>query len=189
MQNPPGVSRGERDDERAVGRRDQGLFSFTHTTHPEATPCPSMPNLKTEVRLPLQCPPSGAERLFTDPWDMFRKEVKFYELVAKECPIRTPKAHYAKVAAGGQGTLVFEDLSLLSGAVFSDPWVSDDKLETSVSRCKNVITQLAAMHAKYWNSPRFGVSLVAVLAAASEGENPMLILFRSFRLQLSVPIP
>ena len=38
-----------------------------------------------------QCPPSGVERLFTDPWDMFRKEVNFYNLVAKECPIRTPK--------------------------------------------------------------------------------------------------
>ena len=86
---------------------------------------------------------------------MFRKEVKFYELIAKDCPIRTPKAHYAKVAAGGQGTLVFEDLSLLKDATFSNPWVADDELATSVARCKNVITQLAAMHAKYWNSPRF----------------------------------
>jgi len=63
---------------------------------------------------------------------------------------------YSKVGSGPQGVLLFEDLSKLERPVFSNPWVEDAQLETSVQRANDVISQLAAMHAKFWNSPRFG---------------------------------
>ena len=102
--------------------------------------------------LVIKCVAGGAERLFTDPWDMYRKEAQFYKLIAgvraRAPPVRTsratdpratdprrapvplsrlplvifcaqdlseviriPKCHYSKVASGGQGVMIFEDLS------------------------------------------------------------------------------
>jgi hypothetical protein len=75
-------------------------------------------------------------------------EARFYRDLAQEIPVRVPRTHYAQTD-GDRYVMVLEDLEA-AGCRFPSPADAD-----IVRRGRDIVEQLAALHAKYWESPRF----------------------------------
>jgi hypothetical protein len=86
--------------------------------------------------------------------DMGRREARFYEGPASEVPLRIPRAYFA--AHGEEPTeyvMVLEDLQAI-GCRFAN------RLEPlGADKGGQLIEDLARLHARFWNDPRFGDEL------------------------------
>ena len=77
----------------------------------------------------------------------YEHEVRFYEELAGQVELRTPKCYYsAKDVEAGRFVLLLEDLA---------PARCGDQLAScSLDDAKLALTELAKLHAAWWNSPR-----------------------------------
>ncbi|GMU78494.1 MAG: phosphotransferase [Acidimicrobiia bacterium] len=90
------------------------------------------------------------QRSLVDTTGMGVAEARFYRDLAPEVPVRVPGVWYAQTA-GPEYVMVLEDLTA-SGCRFPRPTDADIG-----ERARDIVEQLAALHARYWESPRFGV--------------------------------
>jgi hypothetical protein len=88
------------------------------------------------------------QRAFVDGTGMGVTEARFYRDLATEVPLRIP-AVWCAATAGPDYIMVLEDL-VASGCRFPKP---DDP--DIAARARDIVEQLAALHARFWESPRF----------------------------------
>lgn len=99
-------------------------------------------------------PAGWLQRVFGLVARLAEMEVRFYRELAGEAPVRVPEAY--AVAAGPEArrfALVLEDVAA-TGATFVEVGAHTDP-----ARARAVMEGLAALHAAYWESPRFGKDL------------------------------
>jgi Phosphotransferase enzyme family len=97
------------------------------------------------VKLP---PFDEQQRAFVEQTGMGVAEARFYRDLASEVPVRVPGAWFAGTDGRGY-VMVLEDLAA-SGCRF--PTADDADI---AGRARDVVEQLAALHAPYWGSTRF----------------------------------
>jgi hypothetical protein len=90
-----------------------------------------------------------SQRAFVNSVGMGVAEARFYRDLAADVPVRVPRAYYAETE-GDRYVMVLEDLDA-TGCRFPHP--NDPDIEF---RAGNIVEQLAALHAHFWESPRFG---------------------------------
>jgi Phosphotransferase enzyme family len=95
------------------------------------------------------------QRKFVNMQGMGIAEARLYRDLAHELPLRVPRAHYAEFEGTGTGAddryaMVLEDLAA-SGCRF--PTRDDADIE---ARIFDIVENLARLHARFWESPRFG---------------------------------
>ena len=105
------------------------------------------PNLPATAFVKL-APFDDAQRAFVSQVGMGVAEARFYRDLSHEVPVRIPRAWYAETE-GDRYVMVLEDLEA-AGCRFPSP--TDDDIEF---RARDIVEQLAALHAQYWESPRF----------------------------------
>jgi aminoglycoside phosphotransferase (APT) family kinase protein len=88
------------------------------------------------------------QRAFVNQIGMGVAEARFYRELAFEVPVRVPRAYFAETD-DDRYVMVLEDLEA-SGCRFPGP--NDDDI---AARARDIVDQLAALHAQYWESPRF----------------------------------
>jgi aminoglycoside phosphotransferase (APT) family kinase protein len=88
------------------------------------------------------------QRDFVDKVGMGVAEARFYRDLAFESPVRVPRAFYAETD-DERYVMVLEDLDA-AGCWFPSP--QDDDI---AARAADIVGQLGALHAFYWDSPRF----------------------------------
>lgn len=93
-------------------------------------------------------PPDERQRKLVDMTGMGVAEARFYRDLAPEIPLRVPDVWFADTA-DDLYVMVLEDLTA-SGCRF--PTTSDADIAT---RARDIVEQLAALHASYWDSGRF----------------------------------
>lgn len=94
------------------------------------------------AKLPFQ---ARLDAMTPDAVRMFRREAMFHRVVAANAPLRTAKAWVTEFDEdSGAASMVFEDLGWM------DSFGDDDTV--SVERVENALVQLAALHARYWES-------------------------------------
>jgi hypothetical protein len=98
------------------------------------------------VKLP---PFDEQQRAFVAMIGMGVTEARFYRDLAHEVPVRVPGVWFADTDDDGY-VMVLEDLTG-SGCRFPTPDDAD-----IAQRARDVVEQLAALHARYWGSDRFG---------------------------------
>ena len=79
--------------------------------------------------------------------NVYAREVRFFEQIADETPMRTPKRYFSHAdAAKGAYVLLLEDLA---------PGRVGDQIATcSIEEAKTALRALAGLHAAGWDSPR-----------------------------------
>jgi hypothetical protein len=75
-------------------------------------------------------------------------EARFYRDLAPEIPVRVPAVWFAD-EDGDRYAMVLEDL-VEGGCRFPNP--TDDDI---AARARDIVEQMAALHARFWESPRF----------------------------------
>jgi aminoglycoside phosphotransferase (APT) family kinase protein len=103
------------------------------------------------------------QRVFVNMVGMGVAEARFYRDLGSEVPVRVPRAWFADYDADDRYVMVFEDL-VASGCRFPHP--DDPDIE---ARARDIVEQLAALHARYWESPRFADGDLEWLAAKGTG--------------------
>jgi aminoglycoside phosphotransferase (APT) family kinase protein len=88
------------------------------------------------------------QRGFVDMLGMGVAEARFYRDLAAEVPVRVPSVWFADTE-DGRYVMVLEDLTA-SGCRFPKP--NESGIE---GRARDIVEQLAALHAAYWESERF----------------------------------
>jgi aminoglycoside phosphotransferase (APT) family kinase protein len=88
------------------------------------------------------------QRAFVNSVGMGVAEARFYRDLAFELPLRVPRAYFADTD-GDRYVMVLEDLEA-NGCWFPNPTDADIG-----ARARDIVDQLAALHAQYWESPRF----------------------------------
>ncbi|WP_101951188.1 phosphotransferase family protein [Mycobacterium sp. 3519A] len=106
------------------------------------------PNLPGSVFVKL-APFDAEQRMFVDQQGMGIAEARFYAELATDVPVRHPQPFYAAHDDAGRYVMVLEDLHAV-GARY--PGHSDADLASFV---EHTIDAFAAMHAAFWDSPRF----------------------------------
>jgi aminoglycoside/choline kinase family phosphotransferase len=116
------------------------LARLTLTYDREAAAAPSSMILK----LPTQDEPV---RNLAQLINVYEREIRFYEQIADELPLRTPKMYFSHVDAAKQNyVLLLEDLA---------PGRVGDQIATcSIEEAKTALRALAGLHAAWWDSPR-----------------------------------
>jgi len=94
-------------------------------------------------------PFDARQRAFVTSVGMGVAEARFYRDLSAEMPVRVPRSYFAETD-GDRYVMVLEDLGA-SGCRFPTP-----KDEDIAARALDIVEQLAALHAQYWESPRFG---------------------------------
>jgi hypothetical protein len=122
-------------------------------------------------------PPDFASALFGVLFDLGGNEVSFYRHLRSEVSVKTPAVHYCEGDSSNY-VMLLEDLSE-KGCEFRD----------LASRCSReeavrVVTTLAQLHARFWQSERFDTDLAWVHRFETNRDARLLNLVR----QLSVPI-
>ena len=97
------------------------------------------------VKLP---PFDERQRALVDQTGMGVAEARFYRDLAHEIPVRVPGVWFAQTEAAGY-VMVLEDL-VAGGCRFPSPDDAD-----IADRARDIVDQLAALHAPYWESARF----------------------------------
>ncbi len=79
--------------------------------------------------------------------NLYEREIRFYEQIADDVPLRTPEMYFSHAdSATGDHVLLLEDLA---------PGRVGDQLATcSIDEAKLALRTLARLHAAFWNSPR-----------------------------------
>ena len=98
------------------------------------------------VKLP---PFDERQREFVTSVGMGVAEARFYRDLAPEIPVRIPGVWFADTEGDGY-VMVLEDL-VAGGCRFPHP--KDDDIAW---RARDIVEQMAALHARFWESPRFG---------------------------------
>jgi hypothetical protein len=89
-------------------------------------------------------------RAVAETFDMYRREVHFYQSLSERLPVRTPRCLAARHdPESGDFVLVLEDLA--------DCRVGDQIKGASLSEARSVVTALAAFHAATWEKSIEGV--------------------------------
>jgi hypothetical protein len=97
----------------------------------------------------VKLPPFGEQqRSLVDMTGMGVTEARFYRDLAREIPVRIPGVWFAETN-GDQYVMVLEDL-VATGCRFPSP--KDADIE---ARARDIVEQLAALHAPFWESARF----------------------------------
>ena len=109
--------------------------------------------LRGETDLPatvfVKLPPfDERQRRFVDKTGMGIAEARFYRDLASEIPVRVPGVWFADTHDSGY-VMVLEDLTA-SGCRFPSPRDAD-----IATRARDIVEQLASLHAPYWDSERF----------------------------------
>jgi hypothetical protein len=97
------------------------------------------------VKLP---PFDEQQRALVDATGMGVAEARFYRDLAREVAVRVPGVWFAETDGHGY-VMVLEDL-VASGCSFPSPDDAD-----IAARARDIVEQLAALHAPFWESPRF----------------------------------
>lgn len=106
------------------------------------------------VKLP---PTDPMQQMMVQATGMGRREVAFYTRLAGDVPVRCPRPYYAAANEDGSAYLMLlEDLAA-SGCTFPSLFGARD-----ADYARRVVDQLARLHARYWNSPRFASDLAWV---------------------------
>lgn len=108
---------------------------------------PGVPGVPASVFVKL-APRDEQQRLLVTQTGMGMAEARFYRELAREVNVRVPEVWYADTDGAGY-VMVLENLAL-SGCRF--PGAGDADIE---ARCRNIVEQLASLHAPFWNSERF----------------------------------
>jgi hypothetical protein len=120
-----------------VSTADRALLMLHYATNPANLPQQTMLKLQRDIGPIIK--------------SIYINETRFYLQLSRECGITTPQ-----VLGGGYDTdsgaygLLLEDLSL-QGATFPNVTNNPDP----VAHVSAVIEQLATLHARFWQSPRF----------------------------------
>ena len=79
--------------------------------------------------------------------NVYEREVRFFEQIADETPMRTPKRYFSHAdTAKGEYVLLLEDLA---------PGRVGDQIATcSIEEAKTALRAVAGLHAAWWESPR-----------------------------------
>ncbi len=97
------------------------------------------------------------------PSEMYETEVRFYNELRPSLTVETPRCYAASFdPVTGQFGLLLEDLTE------RDARFPNATLPVSVDEVSALLDQLAALHAQFWQSPRFAVDL-AWVATPSQG--------------------
>jgi hypothetical protein len=105
-----------------------------------------------------------SQREFVRSVGMGVAEARFYRDLAFDVPVRVPRSWFADTD-GDRYVMVLEDLEA-AGCRFPTPEDAD-----IAARAADIVDQLAALHARYWQSPRFEADGdLAWLAARGTGE-------------------
>lgn len=102
------------------------------------------------------------QREFVTSVGMGVAEARFYRDLAPEIPVRIPSVWYAETDGDGY-VMVLEDL-VAGGCRFPHP--SDDDIAW---RARDIVEQMAALHSRFWESPRFDDGDLAWLAPKGTG--------------------
>ena len=101
-------------------------------------------------RVFVKLPPFDAEqRVFVNEVGMGVTEARFFREVASEVPVRVPRPLHAAFDGDDRYVMVLEDLEA-SGCRF--PRREDADIE---HRTRDIVDELARLHARYWESARF----------------------------------
>lgn len=106
------------------------------------------PRLPRSVFVKL-APFDEGQRQFVEAQGMGRAEARFYAELAGDVPVRVPRSWHASHDDAGRYVMVLEDLQAV-GARY--PGASDPHL---ASFAEATIDAFAALHAAFWDSPRF----------------------------------
>ena len=99
-------------------------------------------------------PPDAPTRLFINLTRLPTHEVRFYQQIAPALSIERPRAYHAQVTGAGQRfALVLEDLGARNARLFE---VAD---ELTGEEARQVVVELARLHATFWDSPRLQTDL------------------------------
>ncbi|HQQ75369.1 MAG TPA: phosphotransferase [Pseudomonadales bacterium] len=127
-----------------VSTADRALLMLHYAANPASLPQQTMLKLQRDIGPIIK--------------SIYINETRFYLQLSHECGITTPQA-----LGGGYDTdsgaygLLLEDLSL-QGATFPNVTNNPDP----VAHVSAVIEQLATLHARFWQSPRFATDLAWV---------------------------
>ena len=80
-------------------------------------------------------------------FNIYEKEVRFYERIAEEIDLRIPKCYYTAIDPKTQKSIL-----LLEDLTYAQP--GDQAAGCSAKEAKQVFPHLARLHATYWESPR-----------------------------------
>ncbi len=87
--------------------------------------------------------PSEANRAVAATYDMYGREVTFYQQIARHVRVRTPECYFAAINPATQEfVLLFEDLSEFE--------IGDQVSGCSPEQARQVISTIAALHASAW---------------------------------------
>jgi hypothetical protein len=106
------------------------------------------------VKLP---PADPMQKLMVQATGMGRREVLFYSRLAAEVPVRCPRPYFAAASEDGSAYLMLlEDLAA-GGCEFPSLFGG-----CAADYARPVVAELARLHARYWDSPRFADELAWV---------------------------
>lgn len=148
---------------RVDGVRRLDAHSGTTTRARLALESHGVPELPGTVFVKLT-PAGWLQRVFGVAARLGAMEVRFYRELAGGVPVRVPDAYSVAAGPGARRfALVLEDVAA-SGASFVE--VGD---HTGPGRARGVVEGLAALHARFWESPRFAADLAWVRAFENRG--------------------
>lgn len=91
--------------------------------------------------------PVESNRAVANHFDMYGREVRFYQGIAAEVGVRTPACYHAQVDAENEFVLLLEDLS--------DMRIGDQIESCDLADAKMVIDSIAKLHASAWQPTQF----------------------------------
>jgi hypothetical protein len=114
----------------------------------------------------------------------FEREVRFYQQLAADTPVRTPRCYFADVdVVEGWSLILLEDLTALPNG----SWVAGSSLE----EVQAALAAIAAVHTAWWESAgldgRSWLNL-AGLASVAESQQVAIDTWAAFLRRLSVPV-
>ena len=126
-----------------IGQGAGFLGELTRLTLTYDREAPSAP-ASIIAKLPTQ---DEAVRNLAQLINVYEREVRFFEQIADETPMRTPNCYFSHAdAAKGEYVLLLEDLA---------PGRVGDQIATcSIEEAKTALRALAGLHAAWWDSPR-----------------------------------
>jgi len=127
--------------EGTTGRGELNVCYASPTTLPEAL----------FVKLP---PTDEMQRAFVVSSGMGLRESRFYQQLAAEVPLRTPRCFHADTNPSGERYIMLLESLTNTGCTFRNA-----NLHYSRAYLESMMKQFAALHAAYWDSPRFDVDL------------------------------
>ena len=128
------------------GTTGRARLAVRYESRPESVDVPGT----VFVKLP---PFDEDQRRFVDLVGLGVAEARFYRDLGDEVPVRVPRTWFAEVDADRRYVMVLEDL-IAAGCTFPRPRDADLDARTVA-----IVEGMAALHAQYWETPRFEADL------------------------------